>query len=200
MSRRNKLGPVSFEHWPNSEGEALSAVVLAALLQTGIRGHFCATTCLTGTGLCIDATDTPSTAQAHLQPKYCYCYTLTLFILAVPANQSTWMLSSSISHLHYRHTRSTRDIQAITTKSNWLFIGLLESKGDKTLKLKPNSPPRPHSVQWCWHTADLRWVAERDCLKYQNAAKWGKRWISWGPGDTRNLYECLNVSPTMSHL
>lgn len=147
MSRRNKLGAVSFEHWPNSEGEALSTVVLAALLQTGIRGHFCAITCLTGTGLCIDATDTPSTAQAHLQPKYCYCYTLTLFILAAPASRSTWMLSSSISYLHYRQTRSTRDIQAITTKSNRLFISLLESKGDKTLKLNLKSPLRPHCVQ-----------------------------------------------------
>lgn len=96
MSRRNKLGAVSFEHWLNSEGEALSAVVLAALLETGIRGHFCAITCLTGTGLCIDATDTSSTTQACLQPKlYSCCYTLhlTLFTLAAPASRSTLMLS-----------------------------------------------------------------------------------------------------------
>lgn len=43
--------------------------------------------CLTGTGLCIDATDA-------LQPKpHCYGCTLTLFILTVPARGSTSMLS-----------------------------------------------------------------------------------------------------------
>lgn len=69
MSRRNKLGAVSSKWRPNSEGEALSSVVLAAPLKTGIRDHFWAITCLTGVGLCINATDTSSTVQTHLQPN-----------------------------------------------------------------------------------------------------------------------------------
>lgn len=61
MSRRNKLGAVSLEHWPNSEGEALSTVVLAAHLEAGIRGHVWAVTRRAGTGLGIDAVSAAQT-------------------------------------------------------------------------------------------------------------------------------------------
>lgn len=144
MSRRNKLGAVSFQHWPNSEGEALSTVALAAHLETGIRGHFCAITCLTGTGLCINATDIWSAAQTrqlfpHTSPYPFY------FSGACKPKHFDAQLSSSLSHLRHRNTRSTRQIQVITTNYNRLLIGLSKSKEDKALKLYPNSA-RDHAV------------------------------------------------------
>lgn len=186
MSQRNKLGAVSFEHWLNAEGAALSAVVLAALLETGIRGHFCAITCLTGTGLCINATDIPSTAQASLQPKwYCYCYTLTLFILAVPASRSTSMLSWAAPSVTY--ITDTPEVPGKSKPLQWSSTDYSFASQNWKEKKPSNFTQNPPKTTLCSvmlaHYRLQMGGRERDCIRY-NAAKWGKKinFIQMGAG------------------
>lgn len=115
MSRRNKRGAVSFEHWPNSEGEALSTVVLAAHLEAGIRGHVWAMTRRAGTGLGIDALSAAQTLWDS--------YTLTPVIVAL------WS-SSSVTY-------STDTPQAPGKSQPGRLTGLSKSKGGKPLKFYP---------------------------------------------------------------
>lgn len=121
MSRRNKLGAVSFEHWPNSEGEALSTVVLAAHLEAGIRGHVWAVTRRAGTGLGINA-------LSAAQSLWDSC-TLTPVI---PLS-SSWV------------TYSTDTPQAPGISKPDRITGSSKSKGGKTLKFYPEHP-REHGV------------------------------------------------------
>lgn len=112
MSRRNKLGAVSFEHWPNWEGEASSSVVLAAHLEAGIRGHVWAVTRRAGTGLGIDA---------------------------VPAAQPLWdsctLTPLTAAQLLGHHSMDTP--QAPGKHNPDGFVGLLKSRGGKTLQFYP---------------------------------------------------------------
>lgn len=128
MSRRNKLGAVSFEHWPNSEGEALSTVVLAALLEAGIRGHVWATTRRAGTGLGIDAVSAAQTLwdSCRLTPVIAACRGFT---------------GQLLSHLQHGHTTGTRQIQA---SQNHRPLKIQRRQNPQILF---KTPPRP----WCVH-------------------------------------------------
>lgn len=129
MSRRNKLGAVSFQYWPNSEGEAFSSVVLAAPLETGIRGHFCAITCLAGTGSCINATDTPSAAaqtQAWPSPHNAH--------LMHPLYLTATVLSRAVPSMNAMDTSSTKP------HSNTLLTAPSQLGGSKSQNLIQNPP------------------------------------------------------------
>lgn len=150
MSRRNKLGAVSFEHWPNSEGEALSTVVLAAHLEAGIRGHVWAMTRRVGTGLGIDAV-------SAAQTRWDSC-TLT------PVISAPWS-SSLVTNSMDTPGKSKPD----------RFVGLSKSKGGKSLQ----TPPRAWCVLMLAHYRPPVAGRERDSIRYLNAAKRGKNWNTY---------------------
>lgn len=102
------------------------------------------------------------TAQTLLLPQH--PYPVYFSSASKPRHFDAW-LSSSGSHLRYRYTSSTRQIQGVTMTSNRQF-SLSKSEGVKTLKLYPKSPKHTLCL-WCWRTTDLKWVAD----KYQTSER-----------------------------
>ena len=177
-------------------GRGLECCGLAALLATGIRGHFCAITSLTGTGLSIDATDTPSTPQTiqlllHIPP-----YPISFSSAGKPKPFDA-QLSSSASPPRYRHTGSTRQIKP----SQWSPTDYYSLASQNQKEIKPSNLQNPPATTLCSvmpaHYRTQRGGRERDRIGHLYAAQWRKRWISYesGLGHTHNPYDCPKVCP-----
>lgn len=172
-------------------GSGLERCGLAALLETGIRAHFCAITSRTGTGLCIDATDTPPTAQACSQPKPC-CYrnTLTRFILAAPASRGTLMLGWAAPAVTY--VTGTPVAPGKSRVLQWRPTDNSASQNQKGSKHSNfiQNPPSIHCV--CDAGAPQISNGWQRNTRRLSAARWMS--YRWGMGDAHNSKVCPRIA------